>query len=130
MNNGFDWTVLTLRVLASWRLAGGVWPYVSGTKPMSDVITYFESLNLPLPEAAAYLSVYSQFLCSILIGIGWFVRHASTVMVFNFIIAIVFAHIGDSITGSFAAIALLTISANLACFGPGRFSVDNLTRRV
>ena len=117
--------ILLLRLVAAWRLLAGTWSYTVGVKPMREVADFFESLNMPLPLLSAAISVYAQFICGFLFIIGLLVRPAAVVMILNFSIAIIAAHLEDPIVKSFSAWALLAISACLLFTGGDKLSIDN-----
>lgn len=117
--------VIFLRVIVGWRLIAGVWHYATHSKPMSEVETFFSTLNLPAPLLSAYLSVYAQFICAILFIIGLWFRPAAIVMIINFTVAIIAAHLNDGIEKSFAAWAMLAASWLFLFNGAEKISIDN-----
>lgn len=124
-----DFALLFIRLIISWRLIAGTWPYISTKKQISEVVLYFTALQVPVPSASAYLSVYLQFICAILYSLGLWFRLASGLMIINFIIAIVAAHLNDTIDNSFAAWIILAASLFFLLNGPGSVSVDYRLRR-
>lgn len=119
------YAVIFLRLVIGWRLIAGVWPYVSQSKPMSEVKDFFTQLHLPAPLLSAYLSVYTQFICGILFIIGLWVRPAAVVLIINFAIAIITAHLNEGIEKSFAAWIILAGSLLFLFNGAGKISLDN-----
>ena len=117
--------ILLIRLVTAWRLIAGVWSYAVGAKPMREVEDFFESLNMPLPLLSATISVYAQFICGFLFIVGLFVRPAAIVMIINFSIAIIAAHLHDPIVKSFSAWALLAMAACLLFTGGDKLSIDN-----
>src|SRR5688500_5408120 len=105
--NKREYGLLFLRLVIGWRLIAGTWPYAFFAKPISEVEQHFSSLHLPLPLISSYLSVYAQLICGILFIIGLWVRPAAIIMIINFIVAIVAAHLNEPILKSFAAWAML-----------------------
>ena len=120
-----DYGAIFLRLVIGWRLIAGVLAYAIQSKPISEVSGYFTELKLPVPVAGAYLSVYAQFICGILFVIGLWVRPAAIVMVINFTIAILAAHLHDSVEKSFAAWVLLGASLFFLFNGAGKISIDS-----
>jgi putative oxidoreductase len=126
MQRGFDIAIVFIRVIIAWRILSGVYPYVFALKEIDEVINYFSHLNLPQPKVSAYLSVYAQLVCGISFAAGIFTRYAGMVMAFNFTVAILSAHLKDSIETSFPAFILLANSLLLVQAGGGRYSLDAL----
>lgn len=118
--------IISLRVVAGWRLIAGVAGYAFGIKPISEVAGFFEQLHIPIPMLSATISVYAQLICGVLFLIGLWVRPAALIMIVNFIVAIVAAHTHDPIEKSFAAWALLAMSVCLLFNGSGKFAIDKV----
>jgi putative oxidoreductase len=114
-----------LRLIVGWRLMAGAWNYVFQVKPISEVEVFFTKLNLPAPLLSAYLSVYAQFICAILFIIGLWFRPAAIVMIINFTVAIIAAHLNDGVEKSFAAWVILAASCFFLFNGAGKVSVEN-----
>jgi len=114
-----------LRLVIGWRLIAGVWHYVFQLKPISEVEEFFATLNLPVPLLCAYLSVYAQFICAILFIIGLWFRPAAIVMIINFTVAIIAAHLNDAIEKSFAPWVILASSCFFLFNGAGKVSIES-----
>lgn len=123
-NNGLPVTIAFLRAITAWRLWDGTWPYVSQVNPIQNVVEFFASLHIPLPEASAYLSIYIQFIGSLLLFVGWQTRIIALLLVLNFSVAIPAAHLHDPISKSFQAWALLTVAMFFLFNGAGKYSLD------
>jgi putative oxidoreductase len=121
-----SYSILLLRLILAWRLLAGTWPYVSSAKPVSEVIQFFQTLSLPLPAFSAYISLYAQFACGLLLLAGWQTRIAAFVLFINFSVALMAAHLHDPIESSFQAWALWSISFYFFFHGAGHFSIDKL----
>ena len=115
--------LIFLRLVAGWRLIAGVWEYAIQSNSISEVAAFFTQLHIPLPLISAYVSVYAQLICGALFILGIWVRAAALLMIINFIVAIIAAHLTDPIVKSFSAWALLAISISLLFEGGGRLSV-------
>jgi len=124
-----EYAPLALRLVAAWRLIAGVYTYAFFSKPITEVKGFFQHLGIPFPLASAYISVYAQLVCGVLFAIGLWIRPAALLMIINFVIAILAAHLNDAITTSFAAWALLAISISLLFIGAGKISIDNFRRK-
>ncbi len=124
LEKGKDVALLFIRLVISWRLIAGTWPYISTKKHISEIFLYFNALHLPAPFASIYLSVYLQFICAILYSLGLWFRLASGLMIINFTVAILAAHLNDTIDNSFAAWVILAASIFFLFNGPGNISFD------
>jgi putative oxidoreductase len=113
-----------LRLVIGWKLIAGAWNYVFQVKPISEVEDFFTTLNLPAPLLSTYLSVYAQFICAILFIIGLWFRPAAIVMIINFTVAIITAHLNDGIEKSFAAWVILATSCFFLFNGAGKVSIE------
>ena len=113
-----------LRLVIGWRLIAGSWVYAFYNKPIAEVETYFSELHLPFPLLGAWLSVYAQFICGILFIPGCWTRAAAIVMIINFAVAILAAHLNENIQQSFQAWILLAASLFFLFHGPGKLSID------
>ncbi len=124
LETGKEYSLLFLRLIISWRLIAGTWPYISSIKHISEVRDYFAALHLPLPSFSAYVSVYLQFICAILLTLGLWFRAAAVVMIINFTVAIIAAHLNDTIENSFSAWIILATSFFFLFNGAGNKSLD------
>ncbi|HYF30493.1 MAG TPA: DoxX family protein [Chitinophagaceae bacterium] len=123
-NKRKDYGIIFLRLVIAWRLIAGVWPFVVRQKPVTGVISFFDSLHLPLPSVGANVSIYAQFICGILYALGWWMRPAAIIMIINFSVAIIAAHMKDAITDSFAAWAIWAASVLFLFTGAGKLSME------
>src|SRR5690349_16855487 len=83
-----DAAFLVLRILVGSFLMWGTWDNIASSARMQEFAAFLTALHCPMPELAAPVSVYAQFLCGALILVGLFTRWAGLVMTFNFIVAI------------------------------------------
>lgn len=129
LTKGLPFAITLLRIITAWRLWSGTWPYVSGLQPVADVTGFFKMLNIPLPEFNAYVSLYVQFIGSVLLFVGWQTRLTAFLLAINFTVALLAAHLHDSIEKSFQAWALWAIAIFFMCNGGGKFSLDQLGKK-
>jgi putative oxidoreductase len=125
LKQGLPFSFVLLRIVIAWRLIAGTWPYILGSKSIAEVIAFFQSLNKPLPGISAYVSLYAQFGCGILLVVGWLTRPAALVLTINFSVALLAAHLHDPIESSFQAWALWAISMYFFFHGGGSISIDS-----
>lgn len=116
-----------LRLFIGLRLIYGVIDNILSWERMTEFADFLSANNFPYPIVSAIVSVYVQFLCSILILIGYKLRLASFILIINFIIALIFVHIraNDSIEGMTPALAMLFGCLTLLFTGPGKIALDN-----
>lgn len=120
---------LFVRLIVGSFLVWGTQDNVFSHARMSEFAEFLRAHGTPFPLAAAFLSAYAQFVCGLLYLLGAFTRHAAIVMIFNFVAAILIAHLGDSFRGMFPALVMLFTSAFFLLHGPGKLSVDDALAR-
>lgn len=120
---------LPIRLLVGIHLIIGTQDNVFSWERMHEFENFLQSYRMPLPLFSAVLSVYAQFIAGILFIIGWQVRVAAAVMIFNFIVAILLVHLGDSYAGMFPALVMLAGSLYLLMNGSGAISLDAKLRK-
>jgi len=126
LDTGGPYIILLLRIITGWRLLAGTWPYLIAEKPVQEVVDFFQSLTIPLPTISAYVSLYAQCACGILLIVGWLTRSAAFILAINFSVALLAAHLHDPIETSFQAWALWVISLYFLFHGAGNLSMDKL----
>lgn len=121
-----DYGTIFLRLLIGWRLVDGTQDNVFSWVRMIEFRDFLDHHNVVYPLFAAILSVYAQFICGILYIAGAFIRAAAIIMIINFVLALLIAHIGTTFEQSFDALAMLFGSLFFLFNGAGKISVDNL----
>lgn len=121
-----EYGYIFLRLVFAWRLLIPVWFYFIGVKSMNVFVDLLTKLNFPFPYLSAYTSISIQFIGSLLILIGFYTRLGAFLLVLNFIIVILTAHLHDDIIKSFPAWALLAMAVSILFSGGGRFSIDTI----
>lgn len=121
-----DLGILLLRLFIGGRLFYGVIDNVLSWEHMLAFEGFLQANGFPFPLVSAVVSVYAQFICSIMILLGFRIRIAAIVMVINFIVALLFVHIatGDTVEGMTPALAMLFGSLTLLFTGAGKYSLD------
>ncbi len=102
-----------IRIILGFHLIYGTQDNVFSWDRMLEFSDFLTGFGFPLPLLSAIVSVYAQFLSGIMYVIGFHVRIAAMIMVFNFTVAILMVHIGDSYPGMFPAIVMLAGSLYL-----------------
>ncbi|HEY5825738.1 MAG TPA: DoxX family protein [Cyclobacteriaceae bacterium] len=119
-----EYAPLFIRIMAGFHLVYGVQDNVFSWDRMVEFEKFLSAHSFPLPLVCAIVCVYAQLICGLLFIAGLFTRTAALVMVFNFIVAILAIHIGDTYRGVFPAIVMLSSSLFLLFNGAGKFSLD------
>ncbi len=119
------YAALPIRLMVGVHLIIGTQDNVFSWERMVEFEKFLEIQGMIFPLTSAIISVYAQFISGILYIIGWKVRVAATVMIINFIVAILLVHVGDSYSNTFPAIAMISGSIFLLLNGGGAMSIDN-----
>ena len=131
-----DATLLLLRLYLGGFLIWGVWDNIVSPERMAEFAGFLTAIGSPLPDVAAPVSVWAQFLIGVLLIPGFLTRWAGLLLALNFLVAV--ALIGAT-QGLFADVTrelfgpMMCVLAGLilATHGPGRFSLDaRLTPRA
>ena len=124
-----EYGALFIRLAAASMLVYGTQDNIFSDARMLEFRDFLAARNVPAPLFAAHLSVYAQFICGILYALGAFVRPAASVMVINFIAAILIAHLDTPFQSTFPALMMLASSLFLLLHGAGKPSIDCLIER-
>jgi putative oxidoreductase len=127
--------LLFVRLYWGWQLAQSGWGKLHN---LDKVTEFFGSLNLPMPAQMAVAISCLEFFGGILLAIGLFSRLISLVLTINMIMAYVtadrealFSFFSDPDKFSAAApYVFLIASLIILVFGPGKFCVDYVLRRL
>lgn len=127
-----DAALLLLRVLVGSFLMWGTWDNVASAERMQEFVAFLTALHCPMPELAAPVSVYAQFLCGALILLGLLTRWAALIMTFNFIVAVALLTLGGGETdfrALFPPLVMIAIPLVLATHGSGAYAIDAILTR-
>lgn len=119
-----DVSVLLIRLAFGFRLIYGTADNLISMERMLEFRDFLQAHGFPFPLVSAFVSVILQFLAGVSWVIGYKVRWFSLLMVFNFLVALMAVHWGDSYLNASAAIHLWVISLFLLTYGPGRWAFD------
>jgi putative oxidoreductase len=128
-NKGYG--IFFLRLFIGARLIYGVIDNVISWEKMLEFKTFLAANHFPIPLACAVVSVYAQLVCGVLFILGWKIRVAAFIMMFNFIIA-VFLHLyrGDGFEAMTPALAIFFSSLLFFLEGPGKLSLKRKHRSL
>ena len=122
--NHKDVGVLLLRIFIGTRLLYGVLDNIFSWSHMLQFKAFLQLFHFPMPLVSAIVSVYAQALCGVLIITGWKIRGAALVMIFNFIVALLMVHRGQTIEQMTPALAMLFGNLLFLFTGAGRYALD------
>jgi putative oxidoreductase len=131
-----DAALLLLRLYLGGFLIWGVWDNIVSPERMAEFAGFLTAIGSPLPDVAAPVSVWAQFLIGVLLIPGFLTRWAGLLLSLNFLVAV--ALIGttqglfaDVTRELFGPMMCVLVGLILATHGPGRFSLDaRLTPRA
>ena len=115
-----------IRFLLAFHLIKGVLDNIVSWDQMLEFKHFLGQAGFPVPLVCAVVSVYLQFICGILIGIGYKVRWAALVMVVNFVIAILMVHLKTPYEATFPTFVMLFGSLFLLFNGAGKPAIDKM----
>ena len=120
--------VLALRLAIGVRLVEGTQDNVFSQARMEEFAQFLAAHGTPWPLFSAWLSAYAQFIGGGLFILGLFTRPAGLVMTINFVAALVIAHRATPFLQTWPALMMLAGAVYFLFCGPGRLSLDALTR--
>ncbi|ALR30208.1 MULTISPECIES: DoxX family protein [Chryseobacterium] len=91
-------------------------------------IDFFDFLGLG-PQITLILTVFAEFVCSILLILGLFTRVALGFLVFTMIVAVFVVHSADPFEKQEIGLVYLSVYLLLIVFGAGKFSVDYMIEK-
>lgn len=118
--------VLFLRVAIGVFLIYGVQDNIFSWERMLEFRDFLEANGMPFPLFSACLSVYVQFFCGIMLLLGVAVRLAGLLLIFNFTVAILLVHIGQTFQQYYPAAQLIAVGFFFLFNGAGPVSLDAL----
>jgi putative oxidoreductase len=120
-----EYGTIFIRLCVGYRLVYGTIDNVASWARMVEFEHFLAAHGVPFALLSAVVSVWAQFLCGLLFIVGLWTRPAGAVMVVNFIVAIVVAHIGRPYLDNFDAIMMLAAGAFFLFHGAGALSVES-----
>ena len=115
---------LLLRLFVAAVLIYGTQDNVFSREAMLEFRDFLAQHRFPFPLASAYLSAYAQFITGLLLLAGLFTRAAATIVVVNFIVALLMVHLGLPFNANIAPLAMLVGGVFFLIYGAPRYSLD------
>ena len=91
-------------------------------------IEFFDFMGLG-PQISLILTVFAEFVCSILLILGLFTRVSLGCLIFTMIIAGFVVHVADPFEKREMALVYLSVYLLLMVIGAGKISVDHMIER-
>lgn len=129
MKNLKEYADLPIRLTVGFHLIYGTQDNIFSWERMLEFRDFLELFGAPLPLVSAVTSVYAQFICGILFILGWKLKIASIIMIFNFIVAILLVHLNDPYPNIYPAISMLAGAMFLVMHGGGKTSIDHFQQK-
>ncbi len=100
---------------------------------IDGIISWFESINIPLPALNAYLATGTEALGVVLLALGLGTRLISIPLIITMIVAIVTVHLGNGFeagkNGFEIPLYYIIMLITLLIYGSGKFSIDHLLHK-
>jgi putative oxidoreductase len=119
-----DYGAVFIRVIVGTFIIYGVQDNVFSYERMEEFAKFLEARGTPLPLFSAFVSVYTQFICGILIILGAAIRLAAIAFIINFTAALIIAHRADTFDRMYLALVMLFSGFFFLFNGAGALSVD------
>jgi putative oxidoreductase len=113
-----------LRLFVGMRLVYGVLDNVFSWQKMLHFREFLEAFHFPFPLLSAIVSVYAQLVAGLLFVVGYKIRWAALLMIFNFVVTIVMVHRNDTIEQLTPAMSMFFCSILFLFHGAGKYSMD------
>jgi putative oxidoreductase len=133
MNAFFSWLnhnqsigIFILRLFVGLRLIYGVIDNILSWDRMLEFEGFLTKVGFPFPLVCAVVSVYAQFVAGVLYIIGWKIRYAALLMIFNFSVAWIMVDRFGSIEQMTPALSMLFCSVLFLFIGAGKIAAEKL----
>jgi putative oxidoreductase len=125
--NNLDFWILILRIcIAAFMITHG-YPKLEKLIAGGE-IKFADPIGIG-QTASLVLVVFSEFFCSIFVGIGLFTRSATIPLIFTMGVAAFVTHASDPFGNKEMALMYILIYLTIFIIGPRKFSLDALLRR-
>ena len=130
LNKLQDLALLFIRLVLAYGFFN---PAVMKVKNLNDIISWFDSLGIPLPTLNAYLATATEVLGVLLLTIGLGVRIITIPLMITMLVAIVTVHLSGGFeagnNGFEIPLYYFLMLFLLLTHGAGKYSLDNLLRK-
>jgi len=119
-----DIGILLFRLFIGVKLLYGVQDNILYWNDMKEFEAFLTQFHFPVPLVSAIVSVYAQAMAGLLVITGFKIRWASLVMIFNFIVALIMVHWGQTFEQMTTILFMIFTFILFLFIGPGKYSVD------
>lgn len=116
--------IFLLRLFIGLWLIYGVQDNIASWSRLLEFRDFLENFGFPLPLLSAGISIVAQFVAGIMIVLGWRIRYAAILMLFNFAVAMM-VHLHGSIEEMIPALTMFFCSLLFLFQGAGKISIDS-----
>ncbi|MEO6189055.1 MAG: DoxX family protein [Saprospiraceae bacterium] len=117
-----DLVLLLLRILCGGLLL--THGYMKMNKIIKGDLSFADPLGIG-ESISLFLTVFAEFICSILVVLGLFTRLACIPIIITMLVAIMIVHNAGTLSEKELAILYLIIFYSIYLSGPGKFSFDH-----
>lgn len=122
-----DIILLIVRVFIGFAMLSHGFPKLQMLLDGGD-IKFYDFLGIG-PKISLILTVFAEFVCSIILILGLFTRVALGFLIFTMITAGFFVHGADPFEKREMSLIYLSVYLLLMAFGPGKISVDYMIEK-
>ena len=101
---------------------------------IDGIISWFESINIPIPALNAYLATGTEALGVVLLALGLGTRLISIPLIITMIVAIGTVHLSNGFeagnNGFEIPLYYMIMLITLVIYGSGKFSIDHLLKKI
>lgn len=117
-----DFGLLLLRLVIGGLMAHHGWDKLA--KVLDGNMAFADPIGIG-NYPSLYLTIFAEFVCSLLLVLGLFTRLAVIPIIITMLVAILVVHAADPL--QVKELAIIYLGANLALFftGPGKISIDS-----
>ncbi len=123
--------LLLLRLILAFGFFG---PAKMKLRNIEGIISWFDSINIPLPAINAYLATGTEALGVVLLALGLGTRLISIPLIITMLIAIITVHLGNGFeagnNGFEIPLYYMIMLFTLLIYGSGKFSLDHLLHKI
>jgi putative oxidoreductase len=120
-----DLGLLLLRVAAGGAMLTHGWPKLQ--KALAGSTQFADPIGVG-PELTLYLAIFAEFVCSILVILGFATRVAVIPLIATMLVAFFLVHSADPFGVKESSFIFLSIFACIFLTGPGKYSLDHSMR--
>jgi len=120
-----DLGLLLLRLASGGAMLSHGWPKLQ--KALSGATEFADPIGIG-PELSLYLAIFAEFVCALLIIIGFAHRLALIPLIITMLVAFFVVHTSDPFGTKELPFLFLSIFGTLFFTGPGKYAADRLLK--